>query len=66
LRAWTAKPARKNFFLKARLHAAAPPHTPAGPVITSVQLLDLGQQLMDESRSNPKPTIRMADAVQTG
>jgi integrase/recombinase XerD len=49
--------------VKARLYAAAPPHPPAGPVITSVQLLDLGQQLMDESRSSPKTTIRMADAV---
>ena len=49
--------------VKARLHAAAPSDPPAGPVITSLQLLDLGQQLMDESRPSPKTTIRMADAV---
>ena len=31
--------------VKARLYAAAPSHPPAGPVITSVQLLDLGQAI---------------------
>ena len=35
----------------------------AGPVITSVQLLDLGQELMDESQPGPNTPIRMADAV---
>jgi integrase len=49
--------------VKTRLYAAAPSHPPAGPVITSVQLLDLGQQLMDESQSGPDTPIRMADAV---
>ena len=49
--------------VKARLYAAAPAHLPAGPVITSVQLLDLGQQLMDESKPSPGTPIRMADAV---
>ena len=49
--------------VKARLYAAAPSHAPAGPVITSVQLLDLGQELMDESRPSPDTPIRMADAV---
>ena len=39
--------------VKARLYAAAPAHTPLGPVITSVQLLDLGQQLMDENKPEP-------------
>ena len=34
-----------------------------GPVITSVQLLDLGQELMDESQPSPNTPIRMADAV---
>jgi len=32
--------------VKARLHAAAPAVAPKGPVITSVELLGLGQQLM--------------------
>jgi integrase/recombinase XerD len=49
--------------VKARLYAAAPAHGPAGPVITSVQLLDLGQQLMDESQPKSPTAIRMADAV---
>jgi len=49
--------------MKARLYKAAPSHPPTGPVITSVQLLDLGQQLMDESRPSLATPIRMADAV---
>jgi integrase len=49
--------------MKARLYAAAPSRPPTGPVITSVQLLDLGQQLMDESWPSPETPIRMADAV---
>ena len=43
--------------VKARLYRAAPASAPSGPVITSVQLLDLGQQLMDES----KPTAGHSD-----
>jgi integrase len=49
--------------VKARLHRAAPAHAPSGPVITSVQLLDLGQQLMDESRPTADAAISMVDAV---
>ena len=49
--------------VKTRLYAAAPSHPPTGPVITSVQLLDLGEQLMDESQPDPNTPIRMADAV---
>ena len=49
--------------VKARLYAAAPAHAPAGPVITSLQLLDLGQQLMDESKPAPGTPISMDDAV---
>ena len=49
--------------VKARLYAAAPSHPPTGPVITSLQLLDLGQGLMDESGPSPETPIRMADAV---
>ena len=48
--------------VKARLYAAAPAHAPTGPVITSVQLLDLGQQLMDEAKSAGAP-ISKHDAV---
>jgi hypothetical protein len=36
--------------IKARLYRAVPAHARGGPVITSIQLLELGQQLMDESR----------------
>jgi integrase len=49
--------------VKARLHAAVPAGGRSGPVITSVQLLDLGQQLMDESKPTPGTLIRMADAI---
>jgi integrase/recombinase XerD len=49
--------------VKARLYAAAPVHGPRGPVITSRQLLDLGQQLMDETALTRGTRIRMADAV---
>jgi integrase/recombinase XerD len=49
--------------VKARLYRAAPAHGQRGPVITSVQLLDLGQQLMEESKPTPSTAIRMDDAV---
>ena len=49
--------------IKARLYAAAPAPAPTGPVITSVQLLDLGQQLMDESKPAPGTAISKDDAV---
>ena len=49
--------------VKARLYAAAPAHAPTGPVITSVQLLDLGQQLMDETKPAPDAPISKHDAV---
>jgi integrase/recombinase XerD len=43
---------------------AAPAHGPNGPVITSVQLLELGQQLMDESQPRTSAKMRLADAIQ--
>jgi integrase len=46
--------------MKARLFAAAP-RTAKGPVITSVQLIDLGLQLMDEAEIDQE--VSMADAV---
>lgn len=49
--------------IKARLRAAAPDQSQARPVITSVQLLDIGQQLMDENKSEPGAPISMHDAI---
>jgi integrase/recombinase XerD len=49
--------------VKARLYQAASANGPGGPIITSVALLDLGQQLMDDSAPNPPARMRMADAV---
>ena len=49
--------------VKARLHAAAPAPGRSGPVITSVQLIELGQELMDECKPVPSAPIRMADAI---
>jgi integrase len=46
-----------------RLHRAAPAPAPAGPVITSIQLLELGQQLMDECKLTPDTPISKDDAV---
>jgi integrase/recombinase XerD len=48
---------------KTRLYSAAGPKGPSGPVITSVQLVDLGQQLMAESNLAPGALVRMADAI---
>ena len=49
--------------VKARLYAAAGPRSPSGPVITSVQLVDLGEQLMNESTIIPGTPVKMADAI---
>jgi integrase/recombinase XerD len=49
--------------VKARLHRAAPPSASSGPVITSLQLLDLGLQLMDESKPALSASISKADAA---
>jgi integrase/recombinase XerD len=50
--------------VKSRLHAAAPARSPTGPVITSVQLLDLGQRLMDEVEASLKTSFDIHKAVQ--
>src|SRR5262245_55728851 len=50
--------------IKARLYVTAPAQGARGPVITSVQLLELGQQLMDEITPSAKGRMRLADAVQ--
>ena len=49
--------------VKARLFRAAPSVAPPGPVITSVELLELGQQLMDENMPTPGAPIAMDAAV---
>ena len=49
--------------IKARLYALAPSKGAAGPVITSVQLVELGLQLMAESNPESKASVSMADAV---
>ena len=50
--------------VKARLYkAASPTHFRNGPVVTSLQLLDLGLELMDASRSEPGAPIHIGDAV---
>jgi integrase len=49
--------------VKARLYRAAPASAPAGPVITSLQLLDLGLQLMDGSKPTPGTPISKDDAA---
>ena len=49
--------------VKTRLHQVAPAPAPAGPVITSIQLLALGQQLMDESKLATDTPVRTDKAV---
>jgi integrase/recombinase XerD len=49
--------------MKTRLYAAAPRGGTPRPVITSVQLVDLGMTLMDESEISPDKPVSMADAV---
>jgi integrase len=49
--------------IKTRLYKAAPRGNAARPVITSVQLVDLGFELMAESKIIPHTPISMADAV---
>jgi integrase/recombinase XerD len=49
--------------VKARLYSAAGRKSPSGPVITSMQLLDLGEQLMTESEIAAGRPVRMADAI---
>lgn len=49
--------------IKTRLYTAAPRGTSIRPVITSVQLVDLGMALMDECSIVPGKPIKMADAV---
>jgi integrase len=49
--------------MKTRLYGAAPRGNRARPVITSVQLVDLGKALMEESKISAEKPIPMADAI---
>jgi integrase len=49
--------------VKARLFALAPPGGATGPVITSVQLVELGLKLMEESNLKSNTSVSMADAI---
>jgi integrase len=49
--------------MKTRLYDVAPRGNTVRPVITSVQLVDLGMALMEESNISTNKTIRMADAI---
>jgi integrase len=49
--------------IKTRLFAAAPRGGRVKPVITSVQLVDVGMALMEESKISPDQPISMANAV---
>lgn len=49
--------------IKSRLYAAAPRGNRLRPVITSVQLVDLGMALMEESKISADKPIPIADAV---
>ena len=49
--------------IKTRLYAAAPHGTRARPVITSMQLVDLGMSLIEESKILPDKAIPIADAI---
>jgi integrase len=49
--------------IKSRLQAAVPAYSSTGPVITSVQLLDLGLKLMDECKPEPGAKIDIHKAV---
>jgi integrase len=49
--------------MKGRLHSAAPLQRPTGPMITSIQLLQLGLSLMDENRPREHARARLAQAI---
>jgi integrase/recombinase XerD len=50
--------------MKTRLHRAAPPSRKTRPAITSLQLLKLGLELMEDARPKRGRKIRMAEAIQ--
>jgi integrase/recombinase XerD len=54
--------------IKLRLHAAVPAHSPGGPEITSVPLLELGLKLVEDNKPRPcaKLDVRQAVAYRDG
>jgi integrase/recombinase XerD len=48
---------------KRRLFSAAPASPATGPIITSLQLLEVGQKLMDESAPGAAKRMRLCDAI---
>ena len=49
--------------IKTRLYAVAPRGNRVRPVITSVQLVDLGMALIEESKISADKAIPIADAI---
>lgn len=49
--------------VKARLHSAAPLRRASGPLVTSVQILAVGQRLMDELDPNVADPLTLAQAI---
>lgn len=49
--------------IKARLHSAAPLQGASGPVVTSPQILAVGQHLMDEVDPQPQDRLTLAQAL---
>jgi integrase/recombinase XerD len=49
--------------VKARLHSAAPPRHAAGPVITSLQILQVGLTLMDQNAPNNIGHVTLPQAI---
>lgn len=49
--------------LKAKLHVAAPTTGKPRPILTSLQLLDLGEQLMKESQPHEDQRLSLAKAI---
>jgi hypothetical protein len=49
--------------IKLRLHAAVPAHSPGGPEITSVPLLELGLKLMEDNKPRPCAKLDVHQAV---
>jgi integrase len=50
--------------MKTRLHSGVPPKSETRPAITSLQLLNLGTELMDEVRPKLGTRLSRADAIQ--
>jgi len=49
--------------MKARLHSAAPLQRASGPVITSLQILQVGLSLMDQNKPSDQGHLTLSDAI---